>query len=84
MPFRSESGAFIMFKKLMAHAAILAVIVGIGYPPPAMDDKPRGRLLARVAAMTDVFRQTEGAPFRVLSESYAGGYYVVRAEENVL
>lgn len=73
-----------MFKKFIAHAAIFAVIVGIGYPPPAMTSKPQGKMLARVAAMTDVFRQTEGAPFRILSESYTGGYYVVRAEENVL
>lgn len=72
-----------MFKKLMAHAAILAVIIGTGYQPPAFKGTTQGKMIARTAAISDVFYQTKGAPFRILSESFSHGCYTIRAEENV-
>lgn len=71
-----------MFKKFTVFA-MLAVIIGTGYQPPLLEGTAQGKMIARVAAMTDVFQQTGGAPFRILSESFSHGCYTIRAEESV-
>lgn len=71
-----------MFKKL-ACLAMLAVIVGTGYQPPALKGTVQGKMIARTAAISDVFYQTKGAPFRILSESFSHGCYTIRAEESI-
>lgn len=71
-----------MLKKL-ACLAMLTVIIGTGYQPPLLKGTAQGKMIARVAAMTDVFQQTGGAPFRILSESFSHGCYTIRAEESV-
>ena len=39
-----------------------------------------GRLLACRAGIVDIHRQSNGAPIKILNESYAGGIYTIQAE----
>jgi len=35
---------------------VFVLVMGIGYPPASMSDTPQGKLLARRAAIVDVYR----------------------------
>ena len=57
-----------MLKKLLVFSMLGITLIG------------QGRLLARRAAIVDIHRQSNGAPIKILNESYAGGIYTIQAE----
>ena len=66
-----------MMKKLLVFSMLGITLIGQGVSEYG---GAQGRLLARRAAIVDVYRQCNGAPIKILNETYTGGIYTVKAE----
>ena len=70
-----------MFKKLLVYSILGITIVGQGLVPSSCSNPVQGRLLARRAAIVDVYRQVGGAQgVKIVKENFVGGVYFVKAE----
>jgi hypothetical protein len=58
---------------------VAMIVVGHGMAPVNMGGA-QGRMMARRAAIVDVYRQTSGAPMKIVSQSYEDGEYTITAE----
>lgn len=67
------------FKKLMAMLSLTAIVIGQGYVPQGTTTA-QGRLLARRAAIVDIYHQLGGSQgIQILDESFDGKTYTVKA-----
>lgn len=69
-----------MLKKMFSWMAVLAIVVGVGVPPTSSYSAAQSKLLARRAALVNVYRQTKGAPFHIMDEVWNGSQYTVYGE----
>lgn len=70
-----------MKKYLSVFMMMAMVVVGQGVTNPAFHGA-QAKMLARRAAIVDVYKQTNGAPMSIISESFDGQTYTVRAQVN--
>lgn len=69
-----------MYKKLMVFAMLGITIIGQGFVPPTAVNAAQGKMLARRAAITDVFRQLgSNKGIHILTESFDGQTYTIEA-----
>lgn len=66
------------FKSLIVLAAAV-IVVGHG-AAPVSNSAAQAKMMARRAAIVDVYRQTNGAPMHILSQIYEDGVFTVTAE----
>jgi hypothetical protein len=65
-----------MYKTMLLLIAV--ILTAYGYAPDNGNNN-QGKMLARRAAMVDLYRRTNGTAYHILSESYDGHRYTIQA-----
>lgn len=69
---------------MLAMLVLGIVVIGQGAAPSSVSNDLQAKLIARRAAIVDVYRQFGGSQgVRILDESYNGKVYKVKATQNL-